>query len=161
MTLFDAPAPRLGTPAGDAICWDVANTRVDHDDASRARALVDMGLLRVAEVARGAIRWWQPGYYRPRFTGDRDMCARLNRSMRDSRVFVMRELRPGIIPPPAAFLFVDVDGGGEWRTASGGAFGEDWISLGAFCWRTTRGKAAARMSRAVGAGRLPRVGDIR
>ena len=63
--------------------------------------------------------------------------------------------------PPDLLLMIDVDGGdGAWRTAGGGATGEDWISLGAFCWRVARGAAAARLAQISGYRRLPRVGDI-
>lgn len=157
------PLPRLGTPAGDAVAWSFANTCANHDDASMARCWVDMGLRRVATLSRGSLRWWPADYHRPSVDLRREAAAGLNRFMRDSRVHLLREAgAPGIIPAPDLMIAVDVDaGGGEWRTLSGGAFGEDWISLGAFCWRCSRGRAAARIAQVCGYRRLPRVGDLR
>lgn len=155
--------PKLGTAAGDAPAWGFANAAAGHDDAARARVLVDMGLRRVAVMPRGDLRWWPPAYHRPALGLPRDQAAALNRSLRDSRVFLMQEAgRAGrVIPPPDLLIAVDADGAGEWRAASGGAVGEDWISLGAFCWRVTRGAAAVRIARICGYRRLPRVGDLR
>jgi hypothetical protein len=158
------PSPKIGTPDGDAVAWAFANALAGHDDASMARVLVQMGLRRVATLARGELRWWPPDYHRALVHWGREEAARLNRFIRDSRVFLMREHGRGgqVLPPPDLLLAVDVDAGdGAWRTASGGAFGDDWISLGAFCWRVARGAAAARIARICGYGRLPRVGDIR
>jgi hypothetical protein len=158
------PLPRLGTPEGDAPAWSFANVCAGYDEASMARVLVEMGLRRVATLARGDIRWWPPEYHRASRHWEREEAARLNRFLRGSRVFLMQE-RGGagrVIPPPDLMLAVDVDAGaGAWRTLSGGAVGEDWISLGAFCWRVGRGAAAARIVRICGYRRLPRVGDLR
>lgn len=156
--------PRLGTPEGDAPSWSFANVCAGFDDASMARCLVQMGLRRVATLTRGEIAWWQPDWFRRGMGFSGESCARSNRFMRDSRVFLLREAAGdgAIIPPPDLMLAVDVDAGdGAWRTCSGGAFGEDWISLGAFCWRCTRGQAATRLVKICGYRRLPRVGDIR
>jgi hypothetical protein len=158
------PAPRLGTQAGDAVAWSFANICAGFDDGAMARCLVQMGLRRVATVARGDIAWWQPDWLRPGMGFSKGCCARSNRTRRDSRVFLLREVgaRGAIIPPPGVLLAVDVDAGdGAWRTCSGGAMGEEWISLGAFCWRCTRGQAATRIVKLCGYRRLPRVGDIR
>lgn len=158
------PLPRLGTAGGDAVAWSFANVCAGHDDAAMARALVQMGLRRVGVMARGEIGWWPPDYLRASCHASRGTTARLNRFVRDSRVFLMQEAgRAGqVIPRPDLLLLVDVDAGdGEWRTASGGAVGEDWISLGAFCWRVGRGRAAARLAALSGYRRLPRVGDLR
>jgi hypothetical protein len=156
------PLPTLGTAEGDAPAWTFANVAAGYDDAARARVLVDMGLRRVAVLPRGDLRWWPPDYHRPSMGLPREDAARLNRFLRDSRVFLMQEAgRSGrVIPPPDLLIAIDVDGGGAWRTASGGAVGEDWITLGAFCWRATRGAAAARIARVCGYRRLPRVGDL-
>jgi hypothetical protein len=157
------PLPRRGTPEGDAPAWSFANTCAGFDDAAMARCLVAMGLRRVAVVSRGQVAWWPPDYHRAGLHADRPALARVNRFIRDSRVFVMRAGAPGgVIPAPDLLLLVDVDAGdGAWRTCSGGAVGEDWIGLGAFCWRLSRGQAAARIARVCGYRRLPRVGDLR
>jgi hypothetical protein len=128
-----------------------------------ARCLVQMGLRRVATLTRGDIVWWPPEWFRPTLGFTRESCARSNRALRDSRVFLLREAGGdgAIIPGPDLLLAVDVDAGGEWRTCSGGAVGEDWISLAAFCWRCTRGQAAVRIVKICGYRRLPRVGDLR
>lgn len=167
--------------------WSLPNMILWGDDAAMARGFVAMGLQRLTVMSRGDFAWWQPEYLRAPARDefargwklDADLCeevigkawqerreglAALNRGMRDSRVFIMQELKvpghyapPGrIIPAPDLVILVDVDAGaGEWRTASGGAQGEDFISLAAFCWRSTRGKAAARLSSVFGYRRLP------
>lgn len=153
------PAPRRGTPAGDAIAWAFANALALSDTAFFARAMVAMGLRRIAVLPHGDIRWWQPEYCRAGMHWSRGTAADINRFLRDSRVFVMHPTDPAVVPPPDLLLLVNRDTG-AWRTASGGAFGDDIISLGAFCWRCTTGKAAARIARACGYRNLPRVGDL-
>ena len=167
--------------------WSLPNMILWGDDAAMARGFIAMGLKRLAVMARGDFAWWQPEYLRGPARDEfgrgwkldaeirdgvlqaaweerRERLAALNRNLRDSRVFLMQELKapghyaaPGrVVPAPDLLILVDVDAGaGEWRTASGGAQGEDFISLAAFCWRTTRGKAAARLSSVFGYRRLP------
>lgn len=156
------PLPRRGTREGDTPAWAFADICALRDTGDVARVMVAMGLRRVAVYARGELAWWPPEYWRwprGRFLASRETLAAINAFRRDQPVYAMRAEDPDIIPRPDLLLFVERYTG-EWRTASGGARGEDIVSLGAFCWRISRGQAAQRIVRVCGYQRLPRVGDL-
>jgi hypothetical protein len=149
------PLPRLGTPAGDKVDWRLVHHRAMHPP-NLPRVIAGMDFDRITpEMPRGGVPGFEPEYLRVGIAAaDWDTAALMNRAL----MFIpCRMLARGT--PATLSVWLDMIEG-CWRDTRGGALGEDIITLGAYAWRCSFGRAAHRISRLTGHGELPRVGDL-
>jgi hypothetical protein len=149
------PPPKLGTPEGDKPDWILVHERAMHPP-NLPRVIAGMDFDRITpEVPRGGCPGFEPTYLRTGYAFlDRDTAAQMNRA---SMYRPCRLLLRGT--PSTLSVWLDMIEG-CWRDTRGGALGEDIITLGAYAWRCSFGRAAHRISRLTGHGELPRVGDL-
>jgi hypothetical protein len=97
------------------------------------------------------VEWFPPAYLTaPGNSPHRKCMGVVNRAMRDATVHLLA----------ASSTFAVCSYRGEWRTEDGAQRGDDLASLGALRWRTTTGKAAARICRVIGLDRIPEVAPM-
>jgi hypothetical protein len=136
------------------------------DPENLPRALAAMGFNeRVACVARGDMKWWQPDYCRlpadsldrarrgdaqaARFIASRraDLGA-INRGMAAASVHVMRRAEPERV------ICLDADTG-EWRSPDNAVRGDDLVALASLMWAVGLGHACHKLARACGHAEAP------
>lgn len=150
------PLPKRGTPAGDKIAWWVA-----HEAAmlQLPRVLAGMGFTRhLGPLPRGGVAGFEPAYATGVTIG-LGVCTREEAALRN-RIAARRACRLMVREDAPKIACWVCQLTGEWRDARGGAFGEDLLTLGAYAWSISYGRAAHRIARLAGHGELPRVGDL-
>jgi hypothetical protein len=144
-----APLPKRGTKAGEQIAWAFPEELTKEDEGHLARALAAMGLTRrlITAVRGGAPLWYEARLRGPALRDD----------VLDWPVLLMASANDA----PEQFVVWICTASGDWITASGGAKGRGFTSLGQFIWGVSEFEAARRLCRANGWKGVLRVGDLR
>ena len=144
-----APLPKRGTKAGEQIAWAFPEELTKQDAGHMARALAAMGLTRrLMTAGRGGTPLW----YEARLRG-----PALRDDVLDWPVLLMASASE--VPEVHVVWICTVSG--DWITASGGAKGRSFVSLGQYIWAVSEFEAARRLCRANQYRGVPRVGDLR
>lgn len=144
-----APLPKRGTKAGEQIAWAFPEELTKQDAGHLARALAAMGLTRRLMTAP---RCGTPLWYEARLRGDV-----LRDDVLDWPVLLMASASEA----PEQHVVWVCTASGDWITASHGAKGRGFASLGQYIWGVSEFEAARRLCRANGWKGVLRVGDLR